>query len=81
MTFPTYTEVLKTEARFFFQNDEYFPQVATNTLPTVLRRLTLPTSKRISSGVASAFPGGRAAHLEDQIEEENKEKLKKNGRK
>ena len=26
------------------------------------------------SGVARAFPGGRAAHPEDQIEEENEEK-------
>ena len=28
-----------------------------------------------------AFQGGRAAHLKDQIEEENEEKLRKNGRK
>ena len=32
-------------------------------------------------GVARAFPGGRAAHPEDQIEEENEEKWRKNGRK
>ena len=31
------------------------------------------------SGVARAFPGGRLAHPEDQIEEENEEKLRKNG--
>ena len=31
-----------------------------------------------SSGVARAFPGGRAAHPEDQNEEENKENLRKN---
>ena len=32
------------------------------------------------SGVARAFPGGRAAHPEDQNEEENEEKLRKNER-
>ena len=32
------------------------------------------------SGVARAFPGGRAAHPEDQNEEENKENLRKNER-
>ena len=32
------------------------------------------------SGVASAFPGGQAAHPEDQNEEENEENLRKNGR-
>ena len=31
----------------------------------------------IFSGVARAFPGGRAAHPEPQIEEENEEKLRK----
>ena len=31
------------------------------------------------SGVARAFPGGRAAHPENQIEEENEEKLRKIG--
>ena len=30
------------------------------------------------SGVARAFPGGRTAHREDQIEEENEEILRKN---
>ena len=30
------------------------------------------------SGVATAFPGGLAAHLEDQNEEENEENLRKN---
>ena len=30
------------------------------------------------SGVAGAFPGGRAAHPEDQDEEENEENLRKN---
>ena len=34
-----------------------------------------------SSGVARAFPGGRAAHPENQIEEEKEGKLSKNGRK
>ena len=34
----------------------------------------------IISGVARAFPGGRAAHPEDQNEEENEENLRKNGR-
>ena len=33
------------------------------------------------SGIVTVFPGGRAAHTEDQIEEENEENLKKNGRK
>ena len=33
-----------------------------------------------TSGVARAFPGGQAAHPEDQNEEENEEKLRKNGR-
>ena len=32
------------------------------------------------NGVARAFPGGRAAHPEDQNEEENKENLRKNER-
>ena len=32
------------------------------------------------SGVARAFPGGRAAHPEDQNEEENEENLRKNER-
>ena len=31
------------------------------------------------SGVARAFPCGRLAHPEDQIEEENEEKLRKMG--
>ena len=35
---------------------------------------------RKNSGVARAFPGGRAAHLEDQNEEENEERLRKNKR-
>ena len=34
-----------------------------------------------NSGVASAFPGGRVAHLEDQNEEKNEEILRKNERK
>ena len=32
------------------------------------------------SGVARAFPGGQAAHLEDQNKEENEENLRKNER-
>ena len=31
----------------------------------------------VRSGVARAFPGGRVAHPEDQIEEENEEKWEK----
>ena len=34
-----------------------------------------------SSGVARAFPGGRVAHTEGQIEEENEGKFRKNLRK
>ena len=34
-----------------------------------------------TSGVARAFPGGRPAHPEPQIEEENGEKLRKDERK
>ena len=33
-----------------------------------------------NSGVARAFPGGRAAHPKDQNEEENEENLRKNER-
>ena len=33
------------------------------------------------SGVARAFPDGQAAYPKDHIEEENKEKLEKNGSK
>ena len=33
------------------------------------------------SGVARALPGGRPAHPEPQIEEENEEKLRKDERK
>ena len=33
-------------------------------------------NSKITSVVARAFPGGRAAHPKDQIEEENEEKLK-----
>ena len=35
----------------------------------------------VTSGVARALLGGRAAHPENQIEEENEEKLRENGRK
>ena len=34
----------------------------------------------LDSGVARAFPGGRAAHPEDQNEEENEGNLRKNER-
>ena len=36
--------------------------------------------RQYSSGVARAFPGGRAAHPEDQDEEENEENVRKNER-
>ena len=39
---------------------------------------TFIPARRLLSGVARAFPGGRAAHPEDQIEEENEEKIKEN---
>ena len=36
---------------------------------------------KVAGGVARAFPGGRAAHPENQIEGEKEGKLRKNGRK
>ena len=33
------------------------------------------------SGVPRVFPSGQISHPEDQIEEENEDKLRKNGRK
>ena len=47
-------------------------------LPGVIRGQ--PEGNCLASGVARAFPGGRAAHPEDQNEEENEEKLRKNDR-
>ena len=47
-------------------------------LPGVIRGQ--PEGNCLASGVARAFPGGRAAHPEDQNEEENEEKLRKNER-
>ena len=38
------------------------------------------TYKHLLSGLASAFPGGRVAHPEDQNEEENEENLRENER-
>ena len=37
--------------------------------------------EHLASGVARAFPGGRPAHSEPQIEEEKEEKLRKNQKK
>ena len=51
--------------------------------PTIA--ILLPDGDKASgkniSGVARAFPGGRLAHPESQIEEENEGKLRKNVRK
>ena len=46
-------------------------------VPNMPKRLQIYV---ICSGVARAFPGERAAHPEDQNEEENEEKLRKNER-
>ena len=50
----------------------------TNPPTSQLWKLTLPP---VYSGVARAFPGGRPAHPEPQIEEENGENLRKDERK
>ena len=46
-----------------------------------MRILILKIIEVIHSGVAKAFPGGRAAHPENQIEKGNEETMRKNGRK
>ena len=46
------------------------------------KKMTWGSGKTVfGSGVARAFPGGRPAHPEPQIEEENEEKLRKDERK
>ena len=66
----------------FFEQDVVLLQVEmrnfTRISPESSTTSTAICKTRAGSGVARAFPGGRAAHPEDQNEEENEEKLRKN---
>ena len=45
-------------------------------LQSTLKGTSTCSSPAVASGVARAFPGGRAAHPENQNEEENEENLR-----